>query len=507
VVANGVGTTSSTNATLSVVPVVAWGYTNLGLLPLPAAATNVVAIAAGSPGSGTPCLALRADGNLVAWGYGPKDAGIPPSATNVVGMAIGGGITQNEPAAHNLALRADGTVVAWGAYSLGQTNVPARATNIVAVAAGGGHGLALRADGKVIGWGANTSGQTNAPASATNVIAIAAGFAHSLALRADGTVVAWGATNFMQTTVPADATNILAISSQGNFSLALRADGKVIGWGKDGNGRPILPVPPNATNMIGISAGAFQGLALRPDRTILSWGNVGSAPPYATNAVAIAAGGRHSLALVHDPTLPVLPAVGPLPANQTLTASADATLRIFANGGLLAYQWQCNGTNIPGATSSALALQGATLAQGGSYSVLVSNAAGVVRSSSTTLLVWPALNLDWLGNDCVATWEGAFVLQSAASTAGPFLDVPGAVSPFTNDLASASTRFFRLRLGVGPLSLSVSGQDNLIVDWPGPFTLQSSTNVLGFYFDLPGATHPYTNALPGAAQQFFRVRF
>jgi len=51
----------------------------------------------------------------------------------------------------------------------------------------------IQSPGQVIVWGDNTYGQTNVPASATNVIALAAGDGHCLALRADGTVEAWGA--------------------------------------------------------------------------------------------------------------------------------------------------------------------------------------------------------------------------------------------------------------------------------------------------------------------------
>ena len=54
------------------------------------------------------------------------------------------------------------------------------------------HSLTLRDDGSVVAWGKNVHGQTDVPASATNVVAISAGWAHSVALRADGTVVAWG---------------------------------------------------------------------------------------------------------------------------------------------------------------------------------------------------------------------------------------------------------------------------------------------------------------------------
>jgi alpha-tubulin suppressor-like RCC1 family protein len=41
----------------------------------------------------------------------------------------------------------------------------------------------LRADGTAIAWGFNCYGQTNVPAFATNVVAVAGGYYHSHALR------------------------------------------------------------------------------------------------------------------------------------------------------------------------------------------------------------------------------------------------------------------------------------------------------------------------------------
>jgi hypothetical protein len=47
---------------------------------------------------------------------------------------------------------------------------------------------------------------------------------------------------------------------------------------------------------------------------------------------------------------------------------------------------------------------------------------------------------------------------------------------------------------------------NLILTWPAGWSLQSATNVPGPYVDIPGATPPYTNDTPLQQQQFFRLR-
>jgi alpha-tubulin suppressor-like RCC1 family protein len=105
--------------------------------------------------------------------------------------------------------------VAWGAGSTnsaaypdwGQSIVPSGLSNVVAIAAGGGHGLALRADGTLAMWGRFT----NQPPDLTNVLAVAGGDHHSLALRSDGTVVVWGDNSYGQTNLPGGLTNVAVV--------------------------------------------------------------------------------------------------------------------------------------------------------------------------------------------------------------------------------------------------------------------------------------------------------
>jgi hypothetical protein len=49
------------------------------------------------------------------------------------------------------------------------------------------------------------------------------------------------------------------------------------------------------------------------------------------------------------------------------------------------------------------------------------------------------------GPDVVLSWMGNFVLQSATNAAGPFSDIVGATSLYTNAISSADAAFFRLR--------------------------------------------------------------
>jgi len=55
------------------------------------------------------------------------------------------------------------------------------------------------------------------------------------------------------------------------------------------------------------------------------------------------------------------------------------------------------------------------------------------------------------------------------------------------------------------LAYARDGSD-LILSWSGPFTLVSSTNVLGPYLDVPAATNPYTNSTLAPAASYFGLR-
>src|SRR6266487_3250702 len=86
---------------------------------------------------------------------------------------------------------------------------------------------------------------------------------------------------------------------------------------------------------------------------------------------------------------PIAPTITTPPANQTVTAGQTASLSVVAAGTApLSYQWQKNGANIAGATSSSYTTPVTLTSDSGStFDVVVSNTAGTVTSSAATLTV------------------------------------------------------------------------------------------------------------------------
>jgi hypothetical protein len=369
--------------TVQAVPnVVAWGNNDSGQTQIPAGLTNAVAVAGGQDYS----LALKSDGTVVAWGahwngftYVPMTP--PASLSNVV--SIGAGYS------HCVALHTDGTVTAWGYPELGNMDVPLGLNEVVAIAVGYVHNLALRSDGTVVAWGYNTSGNTVVPAEVTNVVAIAAGLFHSLALRSDGTVITWGADcEGAAIAAPVGLTNVVAIAGGCAHSLALKSDGTVVAWGENLAGQ--LNVPASLKNVVTIAAGETHSLALKEDGTVTAWGSSSDVPAGLTNVATVASGWDHNLAVV-GVGAPVV--IGPY-LEQTILAGGTTYWRVAASGSQpVSYQWQFNGTNLPGATRSWLLLTNLQLTQAGAYAVSVSNAFGSSMSSTARLDLVSALIL------------------------------------------------------------------------------------------------------------------
>lgn len=444
VVSNSFGSLWSTNANLTVVRSMVIGW---GVVGVPPDATNIVAISAkGSllalKGDGTIAgipgynnlvafasgyshdLALAGDGTIYGWGDNSSgEINIPPGLTNAV--ALGAGLQ------HSLALNNDGTVSAWGYDGYGETSVPSNVLNVRAIAAGAWNSMALDNDGNVFEWGANYG---NVPAGLGPVVAVSGGYDYNMALRADGTIVAWGNNEAGQLNIPAGLSNVVAISAGPAAAFALKRDGTVVAWGNDYDGVTDIPVGlSNVVAVVGgwdftaavINDGSPWFAEIPTDRTVYSGSTAtfnstitGQEPfsyQWQSNGVVIAGATNATLVLTHVQAsqagqydlivsnaigtvtspianLSVLPTqpVAIQPLNLTTNAGATVTFTSSVVGQVpFTYQWQFNGTNLPGATNSSLTLSNVALNQSGLYSVTTSNRYGSTTSSNAALTVFP----------------------------------------------------------------------------------------------------------------------
>lgn len=89
--------------------------------------------------------------------------------------------------------------------------------------------------------------------------------------------------------------------------------------------------------------------------------------------------------------VPVAPSIAIPPASQTVTAGANVTFSVIAQGTApLTYQWLKNGTAIPSATSATLSLTSVSSSDAATYSVVVANSVSSVASAGAVLTVNPA---------------------------------------------------------------------------------------------------------------------
>jgi alpha-tubulin suppressor-like RCC1 family protein len=280
--------------------------------------SNVVAIAAGFDHS----LALRSDGNVLAWGSNSAgQTGRNPTLLSVVpDHIVGFGVVEVIDAGdrQTLVITQERRIYAWGDNANGQLGNAAgpvatpvggpNLENVVAISTGGSlsgrHSLAVVSGGAVWAWGANSNGQlgndslvqSTVPVpsgSLTNITNVAAGGGHSLALHSDGTVWAWGVNangqlgigSTTRSQIPVQIptlSGVIAIAAGSAHSLALKNDGTVWAWGLNGNGQAGLgttivqstvPVPVGGIGGVAaIAAGNSFTLALKANGEVWAWG-------------------------------------------------------------------------------------------------------------------------------------------------------------------------------------------------------------------------------------------
>ena len=121
----------------------------------------------------------------------------------------------------------------------------------------------------------------------------------------------------------------------------------------------------------------------------------------------IGQGRQFSLLVISPPIITIQP------TNQAVLKGATATFAVEATGDLpLYYQWRDNGTNltdggnISGSTTTNLIISSVSSANVGTYSVIVSNVAGIVTSSNAVLTVNPPPPCAPVSSGMVSWWPG-----------------------------------------------------------------------------------------------------
>jgi alpha-tubulin suppressor-like RCC1 family protein len=176
-----------------------WGLDFLFDLGAPPDRSDVMAVSVNN----LNVLALTTSGGVLHWGDDSLGQGVVPAEVvsgPVVAIAAG-----HE---HCMALKAEGRVVAWGGNN-GQSNVPVEAqSDVIKIGAGYKYCVALRNDGRVIAWGAyNVDGDVQQvpitpPGMESGVIDIAALFNIFVARKQNGSIVAFGSSDYDVTNFP-----------------------------------------------------------------------------------------------------------------------------------------------------------------------------------------------------------------------------------------------------------------------------------------------------------------
>lgn len=142
------------------------------------------------------------------------------------------------------------------------------------------------------------------------------------------------------------------------------------------------------------------------------------------------------------------PVIVTQPTDVAVASGSPASFSVVATGqGVLTYQWQFRGANIPGATSAVLNIPIVSPLNAGEYRVTVSNSAGSVTSLASTLsvqtppaiLVQPQSQTLVVGTPLLLSVEAAGVPPLGYQWAFNGTNLPGASSPFFQIPAVEST--------------------------------------------------------------------
>jgi uncharacterized repeat protein (TIGR02543 family) len=191
-------------------------------------------------------------------------------------------------------------------------------------------------------------------------------------------------TGYFSGTVPFEGTNLVSRGHHDIFVAKYNANGGFL-WLKQAGG----PSQDSAAAAAVTSAGEL----------LLA----GSFLNSATFDGANLNGSSNEVFIARLPASGVAPSIMAQPQSQTAIAGTNVTLTVAAVGTPpLTYQWRVNGSNIANPNAPALTISNAQPPNAGGYSVVITNAFGVVTSAVATLTVNFSLAVVINGNGTVA---------------------------------------------------------------------------------------------------------
>ena len=339
----------------------------------------------------------------------------PLSQTNLVGTTASFSVTASGNPAPWYQWQFNGTALN------GQTNASLTLVNVQATNAGNYSVVVTNSAGSqtsavavlTIGSVPAISGQ---PQSLTNIVGTTA----SLSVTASGVPAPWyqwwlNGTNLLanQTNASLTLTNVQRTNAGGYTVVLTNSVGTVTSavatltvWSVP----VIVSQPVNQINVVGTIAGFgvsasgtpvpsyqwyFNGaLLVGQTNSTLTLNNVQTtnAGNYVVVAGNVAGSVTSSIVTL---TVWALPAITSQPVSQTNIVAATASFSVSASGTPAPnYQWQFNGASLLNQTNTSLVLTNVQLTNAGSYTVVVTNAAGSVTSAVAALTIWvvPAIS-------------------------------------------------------------------------------------------------------------------
>ena len=354
---------------------------------------------------GVSAVALQPNGAIVVGGGFSNVNGQP--ASGICRLNTDGTLDTNFIATANsyvwtVAVQSDGKIVAGGAFTnldgqvaamLGRLNPDGSLDASFSLQYNRNlSSVALQTDGKILlsGLGAaaglvsmtnllrlNADGTLD-----TNFIAATVGGVYALGLQPDGRLLVGG---HLTQIGGLNRTNFGRLINTDTAAQSLSFDGSTITWMRGGTS-PEIPsatfeVSIDGTNWLGVGSGT---------RIPGGWQLTGLS--YASN-INVRARGMVTGGYLNGSSWPVQTIAGPpiiltQPVSQIVLTGQVATFSVVAAGTEpLSYQWQQNGTNLPGASTASFVITNAGANNAGGYALVVSNSFGSLTSSVATLVL------------------------------------------------------------------------------------------------------------------------